>query len=354
MARASRSDVARLAGVAPTTVSNVLNGRAEALRISPATVERIRAAAQELSYVPQASARALRGSPSRTLGLLLAALPPSPYVPVVYDVLTAAIVQAQLREHLLFPVVQPEHGEDTAYVDQMLADVDLAGVVCEYSPRNALAGQRLVDMDVPVVWMSLDSPSEQRPGIAHVHADERPGVRDVLSRLAIGEDQRLGVLVGPVYRTERLRVADELFPGRVELIEAESWLPDGGMAATRRALTDHRDLGALFCADDLLAVGALHACADLGLTVPDDMSVVGFGGYNLSGYGHSELTTVHWPLRDLAATAIDTLVSRLASPRSLPSAAAAPVTSVLPSTAVVRGSARLAPNPLRGTEAAPR
>lgn len=354
MARSSRSDVARLAGVAPTTVSNVLNGRAEALRISPATVERIRAAAMELSYVPQASARALRGSRSRTLGLVLAALPPSPYVPVVYDVLTAAIVQAQQREHLLVPVVQPEHGEDTGYIDQMLADVDLAGVVCEYSPRNALAGQRLVDMDVPVVWMSLDSPSEQRPGIAHVHSDERPGVRDVLSRVLVDADKRLGVVVGPVYRTERLDVADELFPGRIELIEAESWLPDAGLDATRRALTRHSDLGALFCADDLLALGALRACADLGLSVPQDMSVIGFGGYDLSGYGNRELTTVHWPLRDLAAASVDTLVDHLASPRPLPSAADAPITSVLPSTAVVRGSARLAPHPVRGTGSAAR
>ncbi|MFI8306260.1 LacI family DNA-binding transcriptional regulator [Streptomyces sp. NPDC085927] len=352
MARASRSDVARLAGVAPTTVSNVLNGRAEALRMSPATVERVRAAALQLQYVPQASARALRGGRSHTLGLLLAALPPSPYVPVVYDVLTAAIVQAQRRERFLFPVVQPEHGEDTAYVDQMLADVDLAGVVCEYSPRNALAGQRLVDMDVPVVWMSLDSPSEERPGIAHVHADERPGVRDVLSRLRIGDDRRLGVLVGPVYRTERLDVAKELFPGRVELIEAESWLPDAGLSATRGALARHRDLGALFCADDLLALGALQACAGIGLAVPDEMSIVGFGGYDLSGFSHSELTTVHWPLRDLAATAVDTLVDHLSSSGSRSPLDSAPVTSVLPSTAVVRGSALLAPEPLRGPRAA--
>ncbi|WP_229070697.1 LacI family DNA-binding transcriptional regulator [Actinoplanes sp. DH11] len=350
MARASRSDVARLAGVAPSTVSNILNGRAEELRLAPATVERVRAAALQLQYVPQASAQALRGGRSHTLGLLLAALPPSPYVPVVYDVLTAAIVRAQARERLLFPVVQPEHGEDTGYIDRMLADVDLAGVVCEYSPRNALAGQRLVDMDVPVVWMSLDSSSEQRPGIAHVHADERPGVRDVLSRLDIADDQRLGVLVGPVYRTERLDVVQELFPGRIAVFEAESWLPPAGLAATREALTRHRDLGALFCADDLLAVGALQACAELGLAVPDDISVIGFGGYQLGDYGIGELTTVYWPLRDLAAAAVDTLVDRLGSagPRSRTPATAAPVTVTLPSTAVVRGSARLASRPLRG------
>ncbi|MFF0467494.1 LacI family DNA-binding transcriptional regulator [Micromonospora zamorensis] len=355
MARASRLDVARLAGVAPTTVSNVLNGRGEALRLAPATVERVRAAALQLQYVPHASAQTLRGGRSHTLGLLLAALPPSPFVPVVYDVLTSAIVQAQLRERLLFPVVQPEHGEDTAYIDRMLADVDLAGVVCEYSPRNALAGQRLVDMDVPVVWMSLDSPPEQRPGIAHVYADEKPGVRDVLSRLRIADDRRLGVLVGPVYRTERLDVAQELFPGRTELIEAESWLPHAGLAATRAALAHHRDLGAFFCADDLLAIGALQACAEQGLAVPDDISVIGFGGYQLGEYGIGELTTVHWPLRELAAAAVDTLVDHLASgaPRAQVPTAAAPVTLVLPSKAVVRNSALLAPRPLRGGEGSP-
>ena len=128
VARSNRNDVARRAGVAPSTVSNVLNGRASALRIADATAERVRRAARELGYIPQASARSLRSGGSSTIGLMLAPLPPSPFVPIVHEVVTAAITATQRRGKLVLPFADPgEEDEGTAYVDRVLTDVDLAG-----------------------------------------------------------------------------------------------------------------------------------------------------------------------------------------------------------------------------------
>lgn len=342
MARTTRLDVAQRAGVAPSTVSNILNGRAAALRIADATVARVEQAAKELGYIPHAGARATAGARSKAVGLVLGALPPSPYVAVVHDVLVTTITSAEAAGYVVVPIAQPEKGTSARYVDRLLSDVDLAGVVVEHTPRNAEAGRRLAKFDIPLVWMSLETPEDRLPGVAHVYADEKPGVRAVLERLQLPEGKSLAVMVGPTYRPERLRVAEELFGDRSFLVEASSWLPDAGAETTRALLLDDPRVGALFCADDLLALGALRACRELGLSVPEDISIVGFGGYDIAEHFASELTTAHWPLRALTSAAFGALFAHLDSGEREHRHQPVPLVSALPSTPVIRSTATLA------------
>lgn len=341
MARSTRLDVAQRAGVAPSTVSNILNGRATALRIADATVARVEQAAKDLGYIPHAGARATAGARSKAVGLVLGALPPSPYVAVVHDVLVTAITTAEAAGYVVVPIAQPEKGTSARYVDRLLSDVDLAGVVVEHTPRNAEAGRRLAKFDIPVVWMSLETPGERLPGVAHVYADEKPGVRAVLERLTLAPDKHLAIMVGPTYRPERLDVAEALFPGRTFLVEASSWLPDAGAETARALLLDDPRVGALFCADDLLALGALRACRELGISVPEDLSIVGFGGYDIAEHFASGLTTAHWPLRALTSSAFEALFEHLESEEPSARLDVAPLTPALESTPIVRSTATL-------------
>ncbi|MBF1736783.1 MAG: LacI family DNA-binding transcriptional regulator, partial [Trueperella pyogenes] len=104
MDRATRADVARAAGVAPSTVSLVLNGRGPEVKIAPATIQRVQDAARELNYIPNAAARSLRRGSSRLIALLMAELPDNPFVPVVHTVLTTAMIEIQKRGYLLLPL----------------------------------------------------------------------------------------------------------------------------------------------------------------------------------------------------------------------------------------------------------
>jgi len=343
MARANRNDVARRAGVAPSTVSNVLNGRASALRIADSTAERVRLAARELGYIPQAAARSLRSGASSTIGLMLAPLPPSPFVPVVHDVVTAAIMGTQRRGRLVLPFADPGEGEGegTAYVDRVLADVDLAGAVCELSARNLAAGRRLHEMDVPVVWMSLARTSQRPPGIAHLAVDQAAGWRPLLDALEVDEDKTVAVLVGPMFRPERLDLVLTRFPGRTRLLEASSWLPDAGAQVTHQLLADHDDIGAIVCADDSLANGALLALHGEGIDVPGQISVVGFGGWDEPVDGSGTLASASWPVRRLAEQAVDTLLDHIDGVCRRELQARAPVTAVLDSRPLPGPTARL-------------
>ena len=107
MERATRADVARAAGVAPSTVSLVLNGRGRDVKIAPATIDRVKAAARELNYIPNAAARSLRRGKSHLIALLMAELPDDPFVPVVHTVLTTAMIDIQRHGYLLLPLSSP-------------------------------------------------------------------------------------------------------------------------------------------------------------------------------------------------------------------------------------------------------
>src|SRR5699024_7715466 len=167
-----------------------------------------------LGSVPPASARSLRSGCASAFGLMLAPLPPSPFVPIVHEAVTAAITGTQRRGKLVLPFADPGEGdEDTAYVDRVMADVDLAGVICELAAHNLAAGRRLHDLDVPVVWMSLASTVQRPPGIAHVMVDQAAGWSPLLDSLEVDDDKEIAVLVGPMFRPARLDLVAERFPG---------------------------------------------------------------------------------------------------------------------------------------------
>lgn len=326
MVRALRADVAKRAGVAPSTVSNILNDRAKSLRIAPETVRRVKAAAAELGYVPQASARSLRGRASRTMGLMLGPLPPNVFVPILHDVVTAAIARSQERQYLVMPFADPGgEGEDITYVERVLADVDLAGVVSEMSPRNAIAGHRLHQMEVPVVWMSFGTPAMHPPGVGHATIRQTGGVEAVLGQLDLARNEEVAIVLGPGHKPERLGVALRMFDGFVHVVEAESWLADAGAKSMRQIRNELPRVRTIFCADDYLAFGVLHALNEDGLRVPDDYSVVGFGGFDNGAQISHRLTTVRWPVRELTIASQDALIDHVSGARPLQLQNTAPI-----------------------------
>src|SRR2546430_540357 len=129
---ANRSDVAKLAGVAPTTVSAVLNGKAADLKIAEATVERVRDAVRELRYLPNAAARALRRQGSRTLGLL--------WSTGYRETITAAATHAHDLGY--FTVLLNSNGDAR---DALMAvrDAGIAGLMCPVGGAQQAFGEEL-------------------------------------------------------------------------------------------------------------------------------------------------------------------------------------------------------------------
>ena len=303
-------DVAASAGVSRTTASYILNGRADEMRIAPATVAKVRAAVEQMGYRPNRSARSLRTRRTGTIGLISDQIAGAHFGS---SMLTGASGAARALGHL---VVMGESGGDPELerllIEEML-EREVDGVV--YATRTART-VRLPEglWGVRSVLLNCEDPDEPIPSV--VPDDESggrlaagvlldAGVDDVW---VVGEDPTPDATAGPRrmagIRAE-LAARDVVVAGVVpcdwsvtEAFAATSrWLDEGGGRAT-----------GLVCMNDRVAMGAFQALSDGGLRVPDDVSVVSFDGSALAGWLRPVLTSVELPFAELGALAVRRLL----------------------------------------------
>jgi DNA-binding LacI/PurR family transcriptional regulator len=306
--RATVKDVAQRAGVSPKTVSNVVNGT---FPVSPATRSRVELALLELDYVPNLSARGLRNG--RT-GLVAVALP---------DLATS--YSAELAHH--FVVAAQERGlsvqiEETAWGDRREHELMsraranlIDGLILNPVLLEASAVQRGVSLPPVVLIGEVDQPLAD-----HVWHDNVAASREMTTMLIEEGHRRIAVLGVMDSETSRLReegyrqaMAHAGLDRSPELsIATRNWNPAGGAAAMRRHLDEHALPDAVFCFTDAMAIGALSVLWAEGYRVPDDVSVVGYDDVVDASFSVPALTTVRFEKRELAETALDLLIQRIA------------------------------------------
>lgn len=308
--RVTLADVAAASGVSVTTASLVLTGRGRELRISEAAERRVRSTARELGYRRGTLVPGPRSGRSQTIGLVLDSVASSG---LAGDVVRGALEAAHRRGFLLF--VGESRGdpvEERALFDAMCDRRADGIVVAAAHPRvDALPDG---PQDMPVVFLNATA---SRPGVPSVMPDERQGGRSA-ARVLVEAGHVRGVHLigvdadGPA--VERLIGLREVFAAEgVEIAGAHhcpKWTPEDGYEATRRLLGVQRPR-ALVCLDDRLAFGAYQALAEAGLSVPGDVSVLGFGGHPAASWLRPRLTTIALPRHELGARAVAVLVEMI-------------------------------------------
>lgn len=308
MGRATRADVARRAGVSPSTVSVVLNGKGDVVKIAQATQERVRRAARELDYIPSAAARALRMSHSRVIALLLGDLPDNPYVPVVHLQIVTAMREVQKRGYFILPIAAKEGSVDPAR--QLLSEVTLAGVVCETTSLLTELGDQIMSLDIPLMWLSITETERYASGCGHVRVREHPGIYELIEELAVPDAPEIVEVWGPTPTHQRLAPA-MAWAGTRHRVDLPAWSSDAACDALGELFATGVRPDIVWCADDLLTSGALRACEAAGLAVPDEIQVVGWGDQSTEGAEEGAVTSAHWPIREAAALAVNGLIDRI-------------------------------------------
>ncbi|MFC7550908.1 LacI family DNA-binding transcriptional regulator [Plantactinospora sp. GCM10030261] len=313
--KASIRDVAAAAGVSVTTVSHVLN-RKDGTRVSPETRERVESAARRLGYAANGLARGLRLRRSHTLGLLSDQIATTPHAG---RIILGAQEAASARGWVLMLLTTGGDPEVERREIQALAQHRVDGVLYATMYHQVV---RVPDelRPMPVVLLDASSTDTTLPSVV---PDERDGGRVATAELLDAGHHRIGFVTNvddiPATRgrllgyQEALRSA-ELTPDPRYVIAEESDTNGGYRAA--RALLDRTDRPtALFCFNDRMAMGAYRAAAELGLRIPDDLSVVGFDNQELIAEGlHPGLTTVALPHYEMGAWAVETMVTLLDAP----------------------------------------
>jgi DNA-binding LacI/PurR family transcriptional regulator len=327
-------DVAREAGVSQATVSLVLGGNPRA-RVAATTRARVTAAAEALGYRPNLMARGLVRRRSFVIGVMV----PDLSNPFFLDVVTGvqrvaaeagyAVLPADVRE------TTPERHLEALRARQV-DGVVLDGLGAASLPEGALAGFKVALVDVP---------SERWPGVESDAASAGRLAAEHLLELG----HRRFAFIGPATDAHALRMHER---GFVQALRAagvslpSSWLRHaapgvgGGLAAMRALLALPERPSAVFCANDMVAAGALKACLKAGVAVPDAMSIVGCDDVEIARVVTPELTTVAIPARELGARAARLLLRQLDDDEPVSVRHARP----LPVRLVVRGTTGPAPS----------
>jgi LacI family transcriptional regulator len=302
--------VARAAGVSTTTVSHSLN---DVGRISPATRERVRRIAAELGYVPNHLACCLRGQLTQTIGFLGDEIVTTPYAG---GIIAGAQEAAKTYGSLLLIVNTNREPELEAREALLLKQRKVDGVLyAAMFHRSVTVPATLAGVPVVLVDAVSDDPS-----ISSVVPDEVSGGRAAVTELLSAGHRRVGFLNGeheiPATRG-RLRgfiegLADfEVTPIESLVLQVPP-TPDGGYEGGLSLLRRRERPTGIFCFTDRIAMGCYQAAAEVGLRIPEDLSIVGFDDLQIISEAlRPGLTTIALPHFEMGAWAIDRLYAEL-------------------------------------------
>jgi LacI family transcriptional regulator, repressor for deo operon, udp, cdd, tsx, nupC, and nupG len=299
------AEVARYVGVSEATVSRVLNNKPG---ISEATRAAVLTALDVLGYEQPSK---LRGDRARLVGLVLPELQ-NPIFPAF-----AEVVAGTLARRGFTPVLCTRTGAgvlESDYVD-MLLDQHVSGVIFAGGNYAQAAAEhehyhRLRDRGLPVVLVNAAIDDLGFPCVA---TDDRHAVDQAYKHLASLGHDGIGLVLGPSDHvpSQRKQAAFEALAGEsTTLVERTIFSMEGGQSAATRLIK--RGSTGLICASDVLALGAIKAVRRLGLSVPGDVSVVGFDDSAFMNCTDPPLTTVRQPIDAMGHAAVALLASQVA------------------------------------------
>ncbi|WP_075300093.1 MULTISPECIES: LacI family DNA-binding transcriptional regulator [unclassified Pseudonocardia] len=342
--RATIVDVARLAGVSTATVSKAVNGKG---RISDATQSRIADAARTLGWAPSASAVALRGARSRTIGIVARRTPDLLSADPYYSELISGVEQvlAPAGYGLLLQFVGSDTAAESQVYRRLAAERRVDGVILTESrtrdPRFAL----LRELGLPAVL--IGTPRSPAP-IPWVAAEGRHNaLREAATHLLELGHRQIAYVSGPqdrVHTGARLAVVTETLAAQgVPLGQAivADFTAAGAITAVETLLGTPDAPTAILFANDMMAAAGISAARRSGVDVPGRLSVVGYDDLPIAALLHPALTTIRQDLDGTGRSAASAVLGLLDEDH-------APAAEIRPPTLVVREST--GPAPERGSD----
>lgn len=303
-----------------TTVSLVLNNSPSARSIPQETRERVREAARRLNYRPNYFARSLRQSRSMSVGVLAPDLSEGYFT----RVMSGVVSELRAAHYFYFTACHEWNEELIETYPRMLVERAVDGFLLLNTPADQIA------VPVPVVAISAHSAADH---VTNIVVDHHRAVHQALTHLLELGHRRVAIMRGPTaipdseVRWQSIQqVAAEiglkLDRNLVIRIDAAGWsmkagehpmAPEIGYNPMAALLERTRDFTAVFCFNDIAAIGAIRALKDAGLNVPGDVSVVGFDDIQSAAYAMPSLTTVRQPLAEMGKRGAKVLLERIAS-----------------------------------------
>lgn len=310
----SIKDIARLARVSHSTVSRALHGSPQ---VSAETADRIRKIADEAGYRASAAARSLVMGRSNTIGVVVTNIAD----PFVSGVVSGIEDMAEKHGYSVFLANSNAEPEREVRVVRSFEERRVDGIIVTSSRVGALYVPLMERMHVPVVLLNNQHPSEFVHAVLIDNLEASLQATQHLIHLGHRRIAYLGDRSGYQSDTERCagyrRAVEEAGMEFVpELVVHGDGTPEGGKQAMAQLLDLPNRPTAVFCYNDMSALGAMWQIRAHGLKVPDDVSVIGFDDLYISQYLEPPLTTVRQPMRQMGRMAMETLLHIFDGPHS--------------------------------------
>jgi DNA-binding LacI/PurR family transcriptional regulator len=303
---ASIKDIARLADVSHSTVSRALQGSP---LVNTKTAEKIQRIARESGYRASAVARGLVTRKTRTIGIVVTSIAD----PFVAEVVSGIEQSANDNGYSIFLADSNADPDRETNVVRSLAERRVDGIIVTASRVGALYVPMLSEMMVPIVLVNNQHPGSFVHSIMIENAAASREATRHLIKLGHRRIAYLGDQFGYQSDTERcagyreaLRQAGLAY--QEQLVVHGDGKPEAAIAAMENLLTLPEPPTAVFCYNDMSAIGALRAIRLRGLRVPEDISLVGFDDLFVACYTHPRLTTVRQPMRRMGLLAMESLL----------------------------------------------
>ncbi|WP_438434809.1 LacI family DNA-binding transcriptional regulator [Gorillibacterium sp. sgz500922] len=346
---ATIKDVARLAGVSPSTVSRVLSN---SQRISVDTSKRVRTIMEELGYTPNSLAKSLVSKETNTICVVLPKPAEELFTNMFFPELIRGIVtQASRSGYDVLLTAEATERQEIATLSRLLEGKRADGAILLYSRKDDQVIDYLSANRHPFV---LIGKSESHPEILTVDNDNEKAAQDAVAHLYAMGHTRIGFVSGP----PQLVVSQDRLRGYLAALEnmglamRPEWIVEGDFLQESgyRALSFFMGLAdrptALVVSDDLMALGIMRGLKESGVAIPQELCLVSFNNIPLAALSHPPLTSMDIGIYQLGYVAAQTLVHRIRQDNGEP-VLPMPVRQIIPHQLMVRESSlRQPPAPL--------
>lgn len=303
-------EVARRAGVSQSTVSRVFSTGSP--NVSSEARDRVLKASRELGYQPNAIARMMSTRQTNIIGIVMATIT-SPFYPYVLEKFLREL-QAIDRQVLLFTA------SETQSVD------DLLPLALQYQVDALIITSATLSSEMAAISMQRGTPvilfnrTVSAPNVSAVCADNVAGGR-LAADVLLDSGHRRPAFIAGIQDTSTSQERERGFSERLRERRVGRWLRqqgnytyESGYAAAQALLDQPEPPDALFCANDIMAIGALDGLRARGVRVPDEISVIGFDNIPMAGWGAYQLTTISQEVDQMIARTIALMQALIEAP----------------------------------------
>lgn len=302
-------DVARRARVSTATVSRTVN---QVATVDAQLAKRVWKAVEELGYYPNRQARALVSGRSRVFGLIVSEIT-NPFFPEIVQTFETLAVE-QNYEILLTSTIHDPKRMELAVRRMIEGRVDGVAILT-FGMEEALL-EHLRFRNLPLVFVDV---GPKAPRVSNIRVDYAHGIRQAVQHLAAMRHERIGFVTGPL-KLRSATVRRDAFresmreiglPVNPEFIVEGDHRLEGGKRALQKLSKLREQPTALMCSNDMTAIGVMRQAFDLGIAVPQELSIIGFDDTRLADFVIPPLTTVQMSQTDLATLAFNALLKEV-------------------------------------------